>query len=254
MKKIVIIGASSGIGQRIATDMASKGWRVGIAARREEPLKAIKEQFPANVAYSTIDVTSPDAAKRFLNLIELIDGMDVLLYCSGVGKMNPELDEAVDVNTVEVNCAGMVRIVDAAYNYFKATANVDRGRIAVISSIAGTRGIGIAASYSASKRFQRTYLDALNQLAHQEHVNVGFTDIRPGFIDTPLLNGETKFPMTMSLDQAAPLIEKAITRGRRVATIDSRWRIVDTLWRLIPGWAWRRIGLNPQQSTKTHKL
>ncbi len=34
-----------------------------------------------------------------------------------------------------------------------------------------------------------------------------------------------------------------ITRGRRVATIDSRWRIVDTLWRLIPGWAWRRIGL-----------
>lgn len=247
MKKIVIIGASSGIGRRVATDFARMGWRVGIAARREQPLKEIKAQFPGNVAYSTIDVTAPDAAKRFLDLIELIDGMDVLLYCAGVGKMNPQLDTAIDIGTLEVNCLGFVRIVNAAYNYFKDTANVDRGRIAVISSIAGTRGIGIAASYSATKRFQRTYLDALCQLAHQEHVNVGFTDIRPGFIDTPLLGSDTRFPMTMSLDQAAPLIEKAIMRGNRVKTIDSRWRVVNALWRLIPGWAWRRIALNPSK-------
>lgn len=247
MKKIVIIGASSGIGRCVATDFARMGWRVGVAARREQPLKEIKEQFPGNVAYSTIDVTAPDAAKRFLDLVELIDGMDVLLYCAGTGKMNPQLDTAVDIGTIDVNCLGFVRIINAAYTYFKDTANVERGRIAVITSIAGTRGIGIAASYSASKRFQRTYLDALCQLAHQQHVNVGFTDIRPGFVDTPLLDGGTRFPMTMPLDRGAQLIVKAITRGNRVKTIDSRWRVVNALWRLIPGWAWRRTALNPSK-------
>ena len=65
---------------RVATDFARLGWRVGIAARREEPLKALKEKYPDRVEYLTIDVTTQDAVERFYKLIELIDGMDYLLY------------------------------------------------------------------------------------------------------------------------------------------------------------------------------
>lgn len=243
MKKIVIIGASSGMGMRVAMDFARMGWRVGVAARREDRLKEIKAQFPDRVEYSVIDVSATDAVTRFEDLIESIDGMDVLLYAAGVGWSNPELDPAHDDTTVDVNVKGFTRIVNAAYRYFRSTANVSRGRIAAITSVAGTKGLGISAAYSASKRYQSTYLQALDQLAHIQHVNVGITDIRPGFVATALLTEGRDYPMLMHVDYVAPLIEKAILKGRRVAVVDSRWNAVVGLWRLIPASLWVR--LNP---------
>lgn len=247
MKTIVIIGASSGIGRQVALDFAREGWRVGIASRKESQLCEIKTQYPDNIDYAYIDVTADDAPRRFLDFVERLGGMDVLLMSAGVGWMNPSLDGLVDVNTVAVNCDGFVRIIDAAYNYFKATAPVNPGQIAAITSVAGTKGIGIAASYSASKRFQSTYIDALEQLARQQGVRIDFTDIRPGFIDTPLLNGNNKFPMLMSLDYAAPLVERAIKRRRRVACVDWRWGLLTRLWRWLPAAVWKRFSLEVKQ-------
>lgn len=240
MKKIIIIGASSGIGMRVATDFARLGWRVGIAARREEQLKSLKDKYPDRVEYMTIDVTAQDAVDRFYKLIELIDGMDYLLYAAGCGWRNPDLDNAVDDQTVLVNVYGFTRIINAAYKYYKQTASLHRGHIAAITSVAGVKGIGISAAYSASKRYQWTYLQAIDQLAHQQHVNVSVTDIRPGFVDTALLNGH-KYPMEMSVNYVAPRLESAMLRGKRVAVIDSRWAVVTALWRMIPAALWRRI-------------
>ncbi len=243
MKKIIIIGASSGMGMRVATDFARMGWRVGVAARREEPLKQLKALYPDRIEYMTIDVTAPDAVNRFYKLIELIDGMDYMLYAAGCGWRNPELNDARDEETIGVNVLGFTRMVNAAYKYYKDTANVHRGHIAAITSVAGTKGIGISATYSASKRYQWNYLQAIDQLAHQQHVNVAVTDIRPGFVDTPLLSGKTDYPMEMSIDYVAPRLEKAILRSRRVAVIDSRWAVVTALWKMVPDCLWRRIEL-----------
>lgn len=229
----------------MAADFARMGWRVGVAARRGELLKTLKDQFPDRVEYSEIDVTAPDAVERFNDLIETLDGMDVLLYAAGCGWYNPALDPADDERTVQVNVLGFTKIVNAAYRYYKQTANVSRGRIAVLTSVAGVKGLGISAAYSASKRYQWTYLQALDQLAHQQHVNVGITDIRPGFVRTDLLkNGPTDLPMVMSLDYVAPRVERAILRGYRVATIDSRWAVVTGLWRMIPACLWRRLAID----------
>ena len=250
MKKIVIIGASSGMGMRVAADFARMGWRVGIAARREDKLKALKEQFPSNMEYMCLDVEAPDAVERFYNLIELIDGMDVLLYCAGCGWYNPTLDANLDQRTIGVNVTGFTRIVNAAYAYFKATANVSKGRIAVITSIAGTKGLGISATYSASKRYQWTYLQALDQLSHIQHVNVGITDIRPGFVSTDLLAGqESDYPMLMSVEYIAPKIVKAVLSGRRRIVIDSRWAVITALWRLIPDFLWRHLSIEFRKKT-----
>lgn len=244
MKKIVIIGASSGLGQRIAMDFARAGWRVGIAARREAPLQAIKEEFPGNVAYSVIDVTQVDAPKKFLDLIEMINGMDILLYTAGTGFCDPELDDTRLDNTLQTNVVGFARITAAAYKYYRDTASARPGQIAAITSVAGTKGIGISAAYSSSKRFQQMFLNSLDQLAHQQHVNVRITDIRPGFIRTPLLNEDKPYPLLMSVDYAAPLIERAILRHKRVSVIDSRWAIVTGLWKLVPECIWRHIAIN----------
>ena len=244
MKKIVIIGASSGIGARVATDFARMGWRVGIAARREDMLKEIKALYPDRIEYMAFDVTAPDAADRFYDLIELIDGMDYLLFAAGCGWQNPDLDSTKDTRTVETNVMGFTRIVTAAYKYFKETANNTPGHIAAITSVAGTKGIGVSAAYSASKRYQWTFLQALDQLAHQQHVNVKITDIRPGFVDTPLLDGSRTYPMEMSIDYVAPRIEMAMLKDRRVAVIDSRWAVVTAMWKLIPDVLWRHLALS----------
>lgn len=244
MKKIVIIGASSGIGRRIATDFARVGCRVGIAARRSEPLEEIRNLYPDNVAAMTIDVTAPDAVRRFYDLIELIDGMDIFINAAGIGFADPDLDDSRIASTLRTNVDGFARLTAAAYRYYRDTANVSRGQIAAITSIAGTKGIGIAAAYSASKRFQQSFIDALEQLAYQQQVNVAFTDIRPGFVDTPLLAGGRDYPMLMSVDKVAPLIETAILRRRRVYTVDYRWRAVNALWRMVPQRLWRHIGLH----------
>lgn len=244
MKKIVIIGASSGIGRRMATDFARVGCRVGIAARRSEPLEEIRNLYPDNVAAMTIDVTAPDAVRRFYDLIELIDGMDIFINAAGIGFADPDLDDSRIASTLRTNVDGFARLTAAAYRYYRDTANVSRGQIAAITSIAGTKGIGIAAAYSASKRFQQSFIDALEQLAYQQQVNVAFTDIRPGFVDTPLLAGGRDYPMLMSVDKVAPLIETAILRRRRVYTVDYRWRAVNALWRMVPQRLWRHIGLH----------
>lgn len=244
MKRIVIIGASSGIGKKIATDFAKAGWGVAVAARREEKLKELVKEYPQAIVEMPIDVTAGDAAERFYDLIQKNGGMDVLLFASGVGFTNPELKPGIDDNILEVNVKGFTRIINAAYVYYKNTANLTKRRIAAITSIAGTKGLGIAPTYSASKRYQQNYLQAIDQLAHIQHVNVGITDIRPGFIRTDLLDPNKAYPLTMAVDYAAPLIEKAILRGSRVATIDLRWSIIDKLWRLIPNCLWSKLQIN----------
>lgn len=241
MKRIVIIGASSGIGKKVAADFANAGWQVAIASRREDKLKKLADKYPETMVYKPIDITSENAAELFYDLIHENGGMDVLLLASGVGFANPDLAPGKDNSILEVNVKGFTRIINAAYIYFKNTANVHKGRIAAITSIAGTKGLGLAPTYSASKRYQQNYLQAIDQLAHIQEVNVGITDIRPGFIRTDLLDPDKAYPLTMAVDYAAPLIEKAILKGKRVATIDLRWNIIDKLWRLIPDCVWPHL-------------
>ncbi len=143
MKRIVIIGASSGLGRRLALDFARYGFRVGIAARREERLRQIKQHYPDRIEYLSIDVTADDAVSRFNHLIEMLDGMDCLLFCSGTGFQDEELVDNSVRTTLDVNVVGFARIVAAAYRYFRQTASLTPGRIAAITSVAATKGIGI---------------------------------------------------------------------------------------------------------------
>ena len=90
---------------------------------------------------------------------------------------------------------------------------------------------------------QNTYLQALEQLAISKHHNIHFTDIRPGFVDTPLLAGSSRLPMLMTTEKVARSILKAVDNRRHVCVIDTRWGVLTFLWRLIPNWIWRRMKL-----------
>lgn len=244
MKKVIIIGASSGIGAIVAADFARLGMQVGVAARRLEPLQEIASQYPGKVIPMCIDVTAVDAVARFRQLIEQNGGMDILVYAAGVGFRDPELNQGSLTNTIEVNVTGFARIVAEAYKYFRDNADVTRGQIAAITSVAATKGIGVSAAYSASKRFEQTFLEALAQLAVKQQVNVDITDIRPGFVRTALLAEGRKYPMLMEPEYAAKLIEIAILKHKRVAYIDYRWHALVAAWRLIPSAIWRKLNID----------
>ena len=239
-KKAIIVGASSGIGREVARLLLSDGWHLGVAARREEPLQELKAMAPERVEVMTIDVTSSDAEERLLGLVERLGGMDLYFHASGIGKQNRTLEADIELRTVDTNAVGFTRMIGAAYRYF---AERGSGHIAAITSIAGTKGLGPAPAYSATKAMQACYLEALEQQARQRKLDIRFTDIRPGFVDTALLNGDFHYPMLMRPEAVASDIVQSVYRQRHVRVIDFRYRVLTFLWRLIPRWLWRRMKL-----------
>ena len=238
-KRVIIVGATSGIGLEVARIYLGRGYTLGLAGRRIDRLEEIRRKDPSHVFIKRIDVTSDDAAGCLRELIDDVGGMDLYIHCSGVGSQNMLLDWDIERNTISTNASGFARMVLAAYRYF--ADNGIMGQIAVISSIAGTKGLGAAPSYSATKRFQNTYIDSLAQLSRMRGDNISFTDIRPGFIRTDLLKDGRHYPMLMSVEYASRLITKAIDRRKRSKIIDWRYEILVFLWRLIPEWLWERL-------------
>ena len=234
-KRAIVIGASSGIGREVAQLLMKDGWTVGVAARREERLKE-----SGAAAWLQIDVTQDNATERLRQLIAALGGMDLFFYASGIGKQNRELCEDIELATMQTNALGFTRMIGEAYRYF---AEQGSGHIAAISSIAGTKGLGPAPSYSATKAMQNVYLQALEQQAHARGLNIRFTDIRPGFVDTALLSGDFHYPMMLKPEAVARSIVKAIKRHRHICVIDWKYRLLTALWRWIPRCVWRRMKL-----------
>lgn len=239
-RKAIIVGASSGIGLEVAKLLIADGWQLGIAARREEPLRTLQATAPERVEVMSIDVTQPEAEAQLMRLVDKLGGMDLYFHASGIGKQNRTLESAIELSTVETNAVGFTRMIGAAYRYF---AEKGEGHIAAITSIAGTKGLGPAPSYSATKVLQATYLQALEQQARQRGLHIRFTDIRPGFVDTALLNGTFRYPMLMQPETVARDIVRSIYRKRHVRVVDVRYRVLTFFWRLIPNWLWRRLKL-----------
>lgn len=242
MKKIIIVGASSGIGLSVAEALASRGVKVGLAARHVKSLHALKEKYPEFVEYESIDITHRDAPELLLKLIEKTGGMDIYFHVAGIGAENPGLDPQKEVETISTNAVGFARMLSAAFDYYRT--NNRPGQIVGLTSVAGTNGIGSMPAYSASKKFASTYMVALEQRARMLKLPVTFTDIRPGWIRTPLLNDDKSYPMEMTLDYVTPKIIKAIVRHPRVAVIDWRYDLLVNLWKLIPDSLW--IRMNPE--------
>ncbi len=237
MKKIIIIGASSGIGKEIAERYASKNCLVGITGRRTALLEGIKKTHPNNIILKTMDICENSATEKLQELVAEMDGIDTLFINSGYGKFAETLDPAIELQTVETNVKGFTNVIVWGYNYFK-TQNI-AGHIVVTSSVASVRSLRQAPAYSATKRYMRHYVDCLAQRAHHEKLKIKFTTLMPGFIDTDFLKG-APYPLTISLSKASKLIFKAIEHKKRAVYLPCRWNFVVFFWQLIPKWIWER--------------
>lgn len=233
------MGATSGIGLRVAEIFAKAGWLVGAAGRKEKVLRKLQSDYPEKIRYAQINIDDTDAPNRMRDLINRLGGMDIYFHVAGIGYENEALVTEHDTATAQTNVVGFTRMIDTAFRYFRSHGR--RGRIAAVTSVAGTNGIGELASYSASKKYQQTYLTALDQLARMQGLDISFTDIRPGWIRTPLLNPDRIYPMTMTLDHAVVGIVRAIIARKRVCIVDWRWNLLVRAWSLLPDRLWELL-------------
>ena len=230
-KKVVIVGASSGMGLEVARQFIARGCFVGVAARRLDRLEILKQESPDRVVAACIDVTEADSDCRLRKLIDELGGMDLFFYASGIGKQNRELTSEIELNTVNTNGMGFTRMIGEAYRYF---AERGYGHIAAITSIAGTKGLGPAPSYSATKAMQNVYLQALEQQANARGLNIRFTDIRPG---------DFHYSMMLKPDKVARKIMRAIDQHRHIVVLDWKYAFLTAIWRRLPRKLWRHLRL-----------
>lgn len=242
--------------KRNTNQIISEKTKVSQKGNISEGMKASRGEI---TCYQQIDVTSADAPTLLQKLIEKLGGMDLYFHSSGIGWQNYSLDFEKEMKTVETNGLGFVRMVDTAFNWFaQQSQEQDKGqelrleqksdkgkgndtyRIVCITSIAGTKGLGAAPAYSATKRFQNHYLECLTQQAHMRHLPIAITDIRPGFVKTDLIAG-SNYPLQLTPQEVAQQIVNAIERGKAVKTIDWKYSILVSLWRMIPRWIWTRL-------------
>lgn len=236
-KKAIVIGGTSGMGTEVVHILVREGWMVGVAGRREGLLRELEESHPGRVVTEVIDVTEDEADERLNLLIDKLGGMDLFLLSSGYGNQNRELLREIETRTVLTNVLGFTMMIDAAFRWFREHGG--KGHIAAITSVAGCKGLAPSASYSSTKRFQWTYLQALSQLAHSERLSISFSDIRPGFVSTDFIHHD--YPMQMRPDYVAEHIVRGLLHHHRVIVIDWRYKILCFVWRLIPDFIWERI-------------
>ena len=240
-RRAIIMGATSGIGLAVAEELMRRGWQVGIAGRRQQLLIELQRKNLNVVATEVIDVTQENAADKLRTLIGKTGGMDLYFHSSGVGWQNPSLDTERELLTAQTNVVGFTRMVDTAWHWF-AEHPSQPGHIAVISSIAGTKGLGAAPSYSATKRYVNHYLECLEQLRRMKHLDhLTLTDIRPGFVRTALLDDGGSYPLQLDPVEVAREIVDGIEHRRQILTVNWQYRLLVFFWRLIPRWLWVRM-------------
>ena len=237
-KKIVIIGATSGIGRKMAEIYSNNGHQVGISGRRLDLLQEIKQQFPQQLEYECFDVTKPDIKLHLEALVNKLGGLDILIISAGGGDVSKELSWSLDKLTIDTNVNGFAEIANWGFNYF---VQQGYGSLATISSIASLRGNSWAPAYSASKAFQSNYFEGLSVKAKRMKKNISVTCIEPGFVDTKMAKGDKKI-WVMPVEKAANRIIEAIEKKKRRSYLSTRWWIVAKLLKFLPFWIYKKIG------------
>ncbi|UCD55572.1 MAG: SDR family NAD(P)-dependent oxidoreductase [Candidatus Omnitrophota bacterium] len=238
MKKIIIIGATSGIGKELAKVFSLNGYEVGITGRRTNLLEELASELPTKTYISTIDVKNAESAIRSLDkLIKEMNGMDILVINAGIAHTNASLDWIPEKETIDTNVSGFTAMAGAGMRYFIKNGS---GHLVGISSIARIRGSDTAPAYSASKAFVSNYLEGLGRKVTKEKLPIAITDIQPGFVDTAIIKSKKVFWMA-SPEKAAKQIYNAIDRKRRAAYITKRWILIAWLLKILPGYLYRKI-------------
>lgn len=237
-RHILIIGATSGIGFALAKAYAQAGWLVGATGRRLAALEQLRASAPEHIFIRQHDSTAPDSIAVLEDLAAEMGGVDIIVYNAGVGIVNKHIEWAPERDTIAVNVSGFVETATWAYRYFRPSGG---GQFVGVSSVASLRGGRTAPAYNASKAFVSNYMEGLRQKARRHQYPFYVTDIRPGFVDTPMTQQNKGMFWVATPERAARQIMGAIKAKKRVAYITRRWALAAFVFRVLPRWLYERF-------------
>jgi short-subunit dehydrogenase len=234
--RALITGASSGIGAALAKLLAAQGTEVVLCARREDALREQVETITAaggQASYEVLDVGN-DPARTQARIRELDEQLelDLVVANAGVGKARwggkLQWDDCRQI--LAVNVDGAVATLTGAIPGMVARK---RGHLVGVSSIAGYRGLPSNAAYCASKAFLSTFLESLR--VDLQGVGIAVTDVRPGYVETPMTADVKSKPFLVDVEVAAKIIARAIGRKRGVVSFPVPLAVAGHVLPMIPG-------------------
>lgn len=229
-QRILITGASSGLGEGMARRFADKGRALALCARRTDRLDELAAELSpraTTVATSFLDVTDTASVPGVFNgLADDLGGLDRVIVNAGLGKGAPmgTGKAAANIETIQTNLVGAVAQIEAALEIFRAQ---NAGHLVLISSMSAIRGLPRAqAAYSASK----AGLSALGEGLQAEFAGtpIKISVILPGYIETDINRG-VKTAMMTDTDSGVDAL---------VSAIES-----EAAWAPVPKWPWIPISL-----------
>jgi len=233
-KSVVVTGGSSGIGRAMAIALGSAGARVGLIARRPEPLAAtvaairaatgLAEAAPADVADTAA------VREAVVDLERRLGPCDVAIAAAGIHRVSWPLDAAVAAEVIDVNVKGCINFVAAVLPAMLARGG---GRVCGVASLAGVVGLPGNAAYCGSKAAMVAFLESLRLDAVPAGVTI--TTVLPGVVDTPMITAAERasggvVPATV----AAETILRAVERGRAEVWFPRRTALLARLARAAP--------------------
>jgi len=239
MKKMIIIGATSGIGESLARHAIQKGYKVGGTGRRIERLEQLHKDLGDQFHYREMDVVEKmKASSRLLSLVDDMGGMDIIVLNAGISNYPASSIISMEQEIIDVNVSGFVQLFGEAFQFFKKQGY---GQIVGVSSIAGLFGSSRAAPYSASKAFISTYMQAYRQRCNKAGYNITITDVKPGFVKSEMTEGKKGMFWVAETDKAVRQMLCDIEKKKSYSYITRRWRIVAWLIKLTPNWIIDRL-------------
>lgn len=243
--RIVITGATSGIGRELALQYAREeaGAVLGLVGRRADLLEAVAAECRA--AGATVHPFPVDVCDRPAMLamarefVERAGGVELVIANAGTGDVDrlSEGDPAPAARIFEINVIG---VLNTLIPFVPAMKAAGRGQLVAIASVAGFRALPGSTAYSASKAAVRTLMEGYGWKLSRAGIRV--TCINPGFIRSEM-TAKNEFPMPFLLDadEAVRRIRRAIRRGRRVYTFPFPMALAARLLAVLPGWVVARL-------------
>jgi short-subunit dehydrogenase len=239
LKKVLITGATSGIGAELCRQFISKNYLVAGVGRRTERLESLQKELGPNFYYQSLDVTQlEEAEKVYIELTQQMGGLDIMILNAGYGNNSTFAPWKVDHTTINVNVMAFAHGCHWAFDYFKKNGG---GQIVGMSSIASHLAHHGATAYTASKHFISNYMTGYRQKARRVDADITITDIRPGWVKSEMTDGIRNMFWVASTERACRQMIRAIESKRNRVYITRRWKLIAIFADLMPQWVWDRI-------------
>jgi short-subunit dehydrogenase len=241
-QRILITGASAGLGEGMARRFAAMGRDLALAARRADRLDALRGELLAahpglRVETAALDIDDPEAVAAVVpELAARLGGIDRFVANAGIGSGTPIGSGRPGPNrqVLLTNVLGTHACCEAAVQLFRAQG---AGHLVVVSSVAGVRGMGrTATAYATSKAADAVLAEGIRAELLRERATrrIAVTTLHPGFIATDL-NAGRRAPFTADLDTGVDALVAAIEREPvRAYVPEWPWRAVAALMRVLP--------------------